>query len=619
VRKNSTADDDAETYVFNGTRQGPDFLYRPHTPEQALPELRIVEFYAHWCPHCQHFKQHYIQFAKQTKQILAQYLSPQVFAETQQRYGIYAVSCVPWKDVCQEFNLEGYPVIMLFEGNATNGTVISQPKVHPFLLLEKLGIDLTEVDITMFEGKEEEDTTSLSIHNPNEDDDEKKLEQQYFQKRTKKEIFQDAQLSFDFALRNAIFSGTNKANLLLPGTTVVAVVNGTTVYNTPDTTKADAFKDWILLLRDALPPTWIVKALVGDLAASIDHICYGLPVPTNATNFTHAPGHNTVGGEQKLFQILNQPKYHPKKHGWSPACTRGEAYAGYTCGLWELFHIMTLGVVEYNTYSSGVDDDWEKFDLHEASTTLRNYIAQFFACEVCRSNFLHAYDTCEHAVCTRFQNKLAYDNDDATIVQQRKHDTWIEYPFWLFEVHNGVNQRLQRERYDRDNKTPPTYHESLHVQWPSKADCAMCWYPDGRWDPDNIYTYLRLTYWPEDNLSAGMRSKLLKSKISKPQHEIDQMEQQEEDSTYATRLDGRHRNRSFFHFHWYQLVVLIASGMFYSWYRKKQRLKCTGYHKKVDDDDGYCSSPTNNNSSRIRSRKNLHNNNSTNGYGHLLP
>ena len=54
----------------------PDFLYNP-----SYPYPRLVEFYAPWCPHCQHFKDTYIQFAK-TMDFVAGSLSPPVSFES---------------------------------------------------------------------------------------------------------------------------------------------------------------------------------------------------------------------------------------------------------------------------------------------------------------------------------------------------------------------------------------------------------------------------------------------------------------------------------------------------------------------------------------------------------
>jgi hypothetical protein len=153
----------------------------------------------------------------------------------------------------------------------------------------------------------------------------------------------------------------------------------------------------------------------------------------------------------------------------------------YITGLWELFHIMTVGLVEWNYFSNG--DDWSYYRVSQAAKVLRDYVEYFFGCEVCKVNFLHAFDSCEYDRCNRFVRGIGEPND------------WMELPIWLFESHNGVNRRLIREKAKRDGKPTPTLEEERAVQWPSKDECPKCWHQDGRWDPDNIFKFLRITYW----------------------------------------------------------------------------------------------------------------------------
>jgi hypothetical protein len=114
--------------------------------------------------------------------------------------------------------------------------------------------------------------------------------------RTKKEIYQDAYLSFDFAMRNAIFVGNDP------------MTNAT----------QEAFFDFLSMLADVLPPTWQLQWMVEDIVENMDTV---------------------LQSEEKLLEIVD--KYPPRKKKWSQSCTRGKGGMGYTCGLWQLFHIMT--------------------------------------------------------------------------------------------------------------------------------------------------------------------------------------------------------------------------------------------------------------------------------------
>jgi hypothetical protein len=121
--------------------------------------------------------------------------------------------------------------------------------------------------------------------------------------RSKTDVYNDAYLSFHFALKNGIFMSSG-----------------------PLSSKArDAFSEWLSLLKRALPPTWEIQNLVKALINDFDTICEG---------------------EEHLAKVAD--RFPPPEKKWSEACTKGVKGMGYTCGLWELFHIMTVGVVEWN-------------------------------------------------------------------------------------------------------------------------------------------------------------------------------------------------------------------------------------------------------------------------------
>jgi Erv1 / Alr family len=151
------------------------------------------------------------------------------------------------------------------------------------------------------------------------------------------------------------------------------------------------------------------------------------------------------------------------------------------------FHIMSVGVVEYND-KVVTDDGYAFYRTETVADDLRNYIANFFGCEVCRMNFLQAYDTCAFDRCNRLHNEVG---DLAA---------WKQFPLYLFEVHNAVNVRLMKEQAERDNRQP-THQDEIKAQWPYRLDCPKCWNSDGSWDEEIIYKYLFDQYWPDD---AGM-------------------------------------------------------------------------------------------------------------------
>jgi thiol-disulfide isomerase/thioredoxin len=394
----------------------------------AKESVCIVEFYAHWCPHCQHFKSHYIEFARKLQEVAGKYGVA---------INVYGVSCVAHKAICRKQGVTAYPKVKLYQAGSINGTFVNDYELHPFQIMRMIpGVSLdSAMGLEVSSEMKEDGKKKLLLRNtPVEEED--ATRHYHFLKRTKEDIYSDAYLSFDFAMRNAIF------------TTEGPLMNKT----------KEVFEEWLMLLQATLPPNWGLQTMIGEIIA----------------NFEEA-----VKSEKNLLQIVDY--YPPKKKSWSHSCSRGDGYAGYTCGLWELFHIMTIGTVEFNSVVVG--DDWAYYRTEDAAKTLRAYIEHFFGCEVCRLNFLHAFDACAFDRCNRlFSNKVGEIED------------WLELPMWLFETHNAVNVRLLKEQAERDH-WKSSYQAEIEVLWPSRSDCPMCWHDDGRWDQDMVYRYLRVAYW----------------------------------------------------------------------------------------------------------------------------
>jgi thiol-disulfide isomerase/thioredoxin len=265
------------------------------------PEVhRIVEFYAHWCPHCHHIKGQYIEFAKRIKDV-AQHYNVQV--------EVYAVSCVPFRPVCRHFEVHGYPKILLFRAGETEPTIIEHQELHPYAVLRKIGLEL-DMDL-------EEDTEDVIGAPIDESSSGTGVDQDYFLPRRKKDIYNDAYLSFHFAMKNGIFTDQGPLS------------NSTREY----------FTDFLDLVQATMPPSFNLNTLASEILLNSDE---------------------ALASEEALVALVD--KYPPKKKSWSQSCTRGDPAMGYTCGLWELFHIISVGVVEYNNMITAEGTSFESFD-----------------------------------------------------------------------------------------------------------------------------------------------------------------------------------------------------------------------------------------------------------------
>ena len=218
-----------------------------------------------------------------------------------------------------------------------------------------------------------------------------------------------------------------------------------------------------------------------------------------------------------------------------------------------LLFVLTVGLVEWNL-NNVAGSKIMYLKTGQVDHVLRDYIEHFFGCEVCRINFLHEFDSCGFNRCERLTTEFGSLED------------WKELPLWLFEFHNGVNLRLKKERTEKDNRIP-TQQELTDVEWPARKDCPSCWYADGRFDPDKIYLFLQLTYWPDELISSVKTRNLI---FGRNTVELDTNKEEGETESWIYSLAG--------------LVVASFVLTAVSWAHQKQReVERTGKHKKVDD------------------------------------
>lgn len=406
------------------------------------------------------------------------------------------MSCTVNRKLCKHQDIKGYPTVKVIPAGSNNATVTKYFDLHPFEVLRDIGfeVDMVDTEIQSADSKEEPGKAKKAV-----------LALPDRPKRTKADIFADAYRSFHFAMKTGVFM-TNGALEEKPKETL---------------------RNWLELLQDTLPPTWKIHPLIRKLIEEFDNI---------------------AESEDNMLKILDQ--FPPASKDWSLSCTHGEEAMGYTCGLWELFHIMTVGVVEYND-KVVADDGYSFFRTETVADDLRNYIENFFGCEVCRMNFLQEYDTCAFDRCNRLHNEVG---DLAA---------WKQLPLYLFELHNAVNVRLMKEQAERDNRAP-TQNDELQVQWPSRLDCPKCWKPDGSWDEELIYMYIFDQYWPDEGkASEASRRALFQSTI-----DIEPDDMDDEGSLVSSLL-----------MYGPMLALAITVGYLY---KKRYDVLKTGRHKKLD-------------------------------------
>lgn len=345
----------------------------------------------------------------------------------------FAVSCVPHAMICRDHGIHGYPSVVFYPPNSLNGTKLQYMDLHPQEIFQmagqsrivKAGKEHRGIPAARSSGRKDEVLDNLP-------------QKPYFMHRTKSEVFHDAHLSFDFAMKMAVFTQSGPL---------------------PEKPRK-ALREFLITMKKTIPLNSSMQPVVRDLLSNFESI---------------------VTSVASLNQIMAKHPPPNPINKWSPASLQHGS--GYTAGMWILFHIMSVGFVQWNHFAM---DDGQKLIPAAMADIQRNYVEHFFQCEECRLNFLSDYDACMYDRC----NRLATTAEDGTTKQ------FIQYPLWLFETHNGVNVRLRKERIEQgiEKESLTTQAE---VSWPSISSCSSCWLSGDkdRWDELETYKFLQKSYW----------------------------------------------------------------------------------------------------------------------------
>jgi thiol-disulfide isomerase/thioredoxin len=380
---------------------------------------------------------------------------------------------------------------------------------------------------------------------------------EYLWINTKNYRFHDAAQSLIFLLQNA---------LSMP---VKTIDGGNATDHSSMHGPGTAFLEFLFLIDWASPPTWNVRTSLMDdlldellLPKSNTPYLWNKPDYLNSTNTNPGGWWKDIPLKHKLEQIiqrhvheihnkttiysnhenlsdlstihtpwgfvlpLNSFYYPSMASKWSPVCSHIYSHsinnitntwnqpiqpmsrtAGYTCGLWQLFHILTIGasLPQQQIYGHLMGYKTSSYDV---AKTIKLVIEYFFGCDVCRNNFVHMYNTCGHNHCNRFtpqSQPLFLDTRvRGTIRKTEPFDRNLPSPqgkdlvLWLWEVHNSVNVRLMNE-HAVSEKRSITAEESVAGKFPTKIMCPLCWKDSKSMshpNHDQVYAFLREMYWP---------------------------------------------------------------------------------------------------------------------------
>eukprot|EP00562_Extubocellulus_spinifer_P027371 CAMPEP_0178649068 /NCGR_PEP_ID=MMETSP0698-20121128/20817_1 /TAXON_ID=265572 /ORGANISM="Extubocellulus spinifer, Strain CCMP396" /LENGTH=1131 /DNA_ID=CAMNT_0020290479 /DNA_START=37 /DNA_END=3432 /DNA_ORIENTATION=+ len=267
-----------------------------------------------------------------------------------------------------------------------------------------------------------------------------------FKTMPEEDLYGDAALSFVTGLKMGVYSDSRPL----------------------DEKRQKALLDWLQLLSISLPPELGLHALIDDLLNNMSYI---------------------TQGRDKLYEQLD--KYPLANKFWSDSCSKGRKGQGQNCGLWKLLHIVTVGFAEQRGGLEHLDSAINvpisagpAFTPNEGAAIIREYIALFFGCDVCKNNFLSKYDDCiSFGRCDR----MPVD----AVIDEVKNEDWEEFPLWLWEFHNHISARIVQVKAKRDGGRDD---EVIGI-WPGTETCFSCYNIDGSWNMEELYAFLEKTYW----------------------------------------------------------------------------------------------------------------------------
>ena len=355
----------------------------------------------------------------------------------------HAVSCSVYHWICLQNNIKGFPTIVALKANSAVPIRLKEKELSAESIAEAVGVQLNAP--TLAEEYDEK-------HNVEEDGGEEDFRAIDILgatlnglTRTRDAVYRDAALSFTHALKTGIFKRNDESGLSS---------------GPLSDERRQAFSDWIDLLYWALPPTWILHTLINDIRNNIDSVM--------------------LSEENLLFMV---EKHHDVIVGgnvrWSKQCSKTDDRGGYSCGLWSLMHIISVGVIERHRAVLGAQD---QVSTAFVAKTMRNYIDHFFECEQCREYFVEMFDTCGFNHCKRFKQSTK---------RLPPQESWDEVALWLWEVHNDVNLKI----FEAVNQRGSSKHKLDLAAWPPAERCSDCRDDDGRWDTDTVLKHLKKEYW----------------------------------------------------------------------------------------------------------------------------
>jgi len=393
--------------------------------KNSTADYVLIDFYAPWCPHCQHFAPELERLALTIRNFEAAaphkpgVLRPSIFVAT--------VDCVRFAKTCDQWGIESFPTLLW--GSRAEWLNNSLARVHEVSVAdataEAVGqwID-SQLHIALDPSKVSRRQIVQLLHPAHSN-------ATVLQVAPARADLWDVRLSAALLLHNALaghsFAGESGEEDRGARDALMGLV-GLLARTFPE--EADAAgtpcRDSLGRLHERLSRSWSSFSYDAGLAEGPDEQMADRRERAGLVRV------NTDKIEGK-WQLCGVPWKEMGQRGWSSCRGTYPGKRGYTCGLWMMFHSL----------AARSNDDSAGSDL----ATLRSAVEHFFDCEECRKHFLRIPLT---------------DSDmrDRRSVQ-----------LWWWKAHNVVNVRVKGLE-DQYEDWDPSFPK---MQWPTAEECPHCW------------------------------------------------------------------------------------------------------------------------------------------------
>ncbi|GMF12815.1 unnamed protein product [Phytophthora lilii] len=382
----------------------------------------LVDYYAPWCPHCR-------QFAPAWEKAAA-------FYADKANVHIAAVDCTQNSDVCNREGILGYPTIKLYhvppegqepikmppKSRKNTNTVIAWVEEQMELHGMKTSADADDIDAHIEQINSDCEMGSATKAAPSAKTGEQQLSDQSMEMKFKR--LHDAGIAAVSTFENGFYVGTTD----LEGE------------------RYDAAVTWVEALAASFPMEGN-RAALASLADAIKKQNKWEQGEWNAMLTQWKKNATETSFPATLFESS-------EKKNWAYCTT-------YTCGVWTLFHTLSVSEVKSAT----------ALKPSEIMAAIRLFVKYFFSCEECQRHFMMA-------------------NPESLLEKLAESDA--EGPravaIWIWKMHNKVNKVLK------------------YNQWPSLENCPKCYVNDGepldlnpaRLHEDEILSYVTSVFGHKD-------------------------------------------------------------------------------------------------------------------------